>query len=127
MSVIAVIGSIEDTAASVSIEKGTNMEIKRAGWQASAKGPSDWFTGNVRIDPLFEAPDPAFVQGASVTSSRVRGLRGIPIRWDKLSRPGHPRAAASHSLTLVLALRFYPSSMLPRVQCLRQADGILNE
>jgi len=43
------------------------MEIKRTGTQASAKGPSDWFTGEVRIDPLFQAPDPALVQGASVT------------------------------------------------------------
>jgi len=43
------------------------MDIKRAGSQASAKGPSEWFTGTVRIDPLFQAPDPALVQGASVT------------------------------------------------------------
>lgn len=43
------------------------MEIKRSGSQPSAKGPSDWFTGTVRIDPLFQSPDPAFVQGASVT------------------------------------------------------------
>ena len=43
------------------------MEIKRAGSQASVKGSPDWFTGTVRIDPLFQAPDPAFVQGASVT------------------------------------------------------------
>jgi quercetin dioxygenase-like cupin family protein len=43
------------------------MEIKRAGTQPSTKRPSDWFTGTVRIDPLFQAPDPAFVQGASVT------------------------------------------------------------
>jgi len=43
------------------------MEIKRAGSQPSAKGPSDWFTGTVRIDPLFQAPDPALVSGASVT------------------------------------------------------------
>jgi quercetin dioxygenase-like cupin family protein len=43
------------------------MEIKRPGSQPSAKGPSEWFTGTVRIDPLFQAPDPAFVQGASVT------------------------------------------------------------
>src|SRR4051812_45030021 len=39
------------------------MEIKRAGSQPSAKGPSDWFAGSVRIDPLFQAPDPALVQG----------------------------------------------------------------
>ncbi len=43
------------------------IEIKRAGSQASAKGPSEWFTGAVRIDPLFQAPDPASVQAASVT------------------------------------------------------------
>ncbi len=43
------------------------MEIKRVGTQASAKGPSDWFTGTVRIDALFQAPDPAIVAGASVT------------------------------------------------------------
>ena len=43
------------------------MEIRRIGTQASRKGPSDWFTGTVRIDPLFQAPSPARVQGASVT------------------------------------------------------------
>jgi hypothetical protein len=34
------------------------MEITRAGAQPSAKGPGDWFTGTVRIDPLFQAPAP---------------------------------------------------------------------
>ena len=43
------------------------MEIKRNGSQASVKGPADWFTGTVRIDPLFQASDPARVTGASVT------------------------------------------------------------
>jgi len=43
------------------------MEIKRAGSQASGKGPAEWFTGTVRIDPLFQAPEPALVSGASVT------------------------------------------------------------
>ena len=43
------------------------MDIKRIGSQASSKGSSEWFTGTVRIDPLFHAPDPARVQGASVT------------------------------------------------------------
>ena len=43
------------------------MEIKRVGSQASGKGPADWFTGLVRIDPLFEAPHPARARGASVT------------------------------------------------------------
>ena len=43
------------------------MDIKRNGSQPSAKGPADWFTGVVRIDPLFQAPDPARVASASVT------------------------------------------------------------
>ena len=43
------------------------MQIKRAGSQTSGKGPEEYFTGTVRIDPLFEAPEPARVRGASVT------------------------------------------------------------
>jgi quercetin dioxygenase-like cupin family protein len=43
------------------------MEIKRNGSQPSGKGPAEWFTGAVRIDPLFKAPDPARASGASVT------------------------------------------------------------
>lgn len=43
------------------------MEITRVGSQASTKGPSDYFTGTVRIDPLIQAPDPARVASASVT------------------------------------------------------------
>jgi len=46
------------------------MEIKRSGSQSSTKGPADWFTGTVRIGPLFEAPEPARVRGASVTFER---------------------------------------------------------
>ena len=44
-----------------------NMEIKRIGSQPSSKGPADWFTGTVRIDPLFQANAPARAAGASVT------------------------------------------------------------
>ena len=43
------------------------MEIKRSGAQPSGRGPAEYFTGTVHIDPLFEAPDPARVRGASVT------------------------------------------------------------
>jgi quercetin dioxygenase-like cupin family protein len=43
------------------------MELKRSGSQPSSKGPEQYFTGNVRMDPLFEAPDPARARGASVT------------------------------------------------------------
>ena len=43
------------------------MDITRSGSQASRKGPAEYFTGTVRVDPLFEAADPARVVGASVT------------------------------------------------------------
>jgi quercetin dioxygenase-like cupin family protein len=44
-----------------------SMEIKRVGTQPSGKGPAEWFTGVVRIDPLFQANKPARAAGASVT------------------------------------------------------------
>jgi quercetin dioxygenase-like cupin family protein len=43
------------------------MEIKRAGSQPSGKGPTEWFTGTVRIDPLFQATEPARAAGNRVT------------------------------------------------------------
>ncbi len=43
------------------------MDIKKIGSQPSGKGPADYFIGNVRIDPFFQAPDPARAVGASVT------------------------------------------------------------
>lgn len=43
------------------------MEIKRNGSQPSGKGPAEWFTGRVRIDPLFQATAPARTSAASVT------------------------------------------------------------
>ena len=43
------------------------MEIKLNGTQVPMKGPADWFTGTVRVEPLFQAAEPARVQGASVT------------------------------------------------------------
>ncbi len=43
------------------------MQITHPGTNPSAKGPADWFTGTVRVDPLFTAPDPARVGGAHVT------------------------------------------------------------
>ena len=43
------------------------MEIKRAGSQASTTGSGDYFTGTVRVEPLFQAPVPARVSAAAVT------------------------------------------------------------
>ncbi len=43
------------------------MEITRAGSKPSNKGPAEWFTGVVRIDPLFQSAAPARAVGAHVT------------------------------------------------------------
>jgi quercetin dioxygenase-like cupin family protein len=43
------------------------MEIKRSGAEPSRRGPAEWFSGTVRLDPLFQPPKPARVVGALVT------------------------------------------------------------
>jgi quercetin dioxygenase-like cupin family protein len=43
------------------------MKLQRAGSQSSAKGPTEWFTGTVRIDPLFPVTAPARAAGNAVT------------------------------------------------------------
>ncbi|SEF59412.1 Cupin domain protein [Thalassococcus halodurans] len=43
------------------------MKITRSGSNASMKGPEDWFTGTVRIDPMFQAEDPGRATGSHVT------------------------------------------------------------
>src|SRR6267378_5687735 len=48
-----------------------DMEIKRCGSRPSGKGPEEYFTGTVRVDPLFDAADPARARGASVTFEPV--------------------------------------------------------
>jgi len=59
-------GDLIATAAGAA-ERTADMDIKRAGSQASQKGSADWFTGTVRIDPLFQAADPGRVSGGMVT------------------------------------------------------------
>ena len=54
-------------AAPPTTQRNGAMHITRAGSQPSTKGPADWFTGTVRIDPLFTAPAPARAAGATVT------------------------------------------------------------
>ncbi|MGY4292312.1 hypothetical protein ACVWXN_000404 [Bradyrhizobium sp. i1.4.4] len=44
-----------------------DIDIKRNGSRSSTKGNADWFTGSVRVDPLFQAPDPGRVSGGQVT------------------------------------------------------------
>lgn len=43
------------------------LSVARGGSQASRPGPAEWFTGRVRVDPLFAAPEPARASGAAVT------------------------------------------------------------
>ena len=43
------------------------MNLKRSGTQPSGKGPAECFTGTVRIDPLFQSPEPARALGVNVT------------------------------------------------------------
>jgi quercetin dioxygenase-like cupin family protein len=43
------------------------MEIRRSGSEPSGQGPAAYFTGSVRIDPLFSPPEPARAAGALVT------------------------------------------------------------
>lgn len=69
LAALAGAGAAAATPASTAPTRGRKeaMEIKRAGSRPSGKGPAEWFTGTVRIDPLFEAPEPARAAGASVT------------------------------------------------------------
>ena len=55
------------------------MEIKRSGSQPSSKGPAEWFTGEVAIDPLFETPDQRVFEGRALHSSQVLARHGTPI------------------------------------------------
>jgi hypothetical protein len=55
------------SALQLSPAKESFMKIARGGAQQSGKGPAEWFTGTVRLDPLFSPPDPGRVAGALVT------------------------------------------------------------
>ena len=61
------------------------MEIKRAGSQASTRGSSDYFTGTVRVDPLFRRPLPHASLARLSRSNPVRGRRGTRTRSDRRS------------------------------------------
>jgi quercetin dioxygenase-like cupin family protein len=63
----ALASAARDKSDKTDVHLERHMEIRKVGSQPSSKGPSDWFTGTVRIDPLFTAPDPALVSVASVT------------------------------------------------------------
>ena len=53
------------------------MDIRRSGTQPSGKGPAECFTGSVRIDPLFQAPEPARALGVSVDGKAVDWMEKV--------------------------------------------------
>ena len=65
------------------ITAGAHMEITKSGSQPSGKGPADWFTGTVRIDPLFRRPHRRGSAAPASRSSRARAPRGTRIRSDR--------------------------------------------
>ena len=65
------------------LSKERSLEIKRNDTRPSSKGPADYFTGTVHVEPLFQAPAPARVRGAtSLSSRRPHRLAHAPARPD---------------------------------------------
>lgn len=64
---MAVAATVLPSARRMEAQVGGHVDITRNGSRPSAPGPADWFTGTVRIDPLFDAPATARAAGASVT------------------------------------------------------------
>lgn len=65
--VLALAGASVGAARAADTASEAGQSVVRAGTQASAKGPEAWFTGTVRVDPLFRANEAANVSGAYVT------------------------------------------------------------
>jgi hypothetical protein len=106
------LAAAETPTPAVSTKQGIGtMEIKRNGSRPSAKGPADYFTGAVRIDPLFQAPEPARATGASVTfepgartawhTASARSDINRHIR----SRMGTARGRNATGRTIILSVR----------------------
>ena len=62
------------------IERNTAMQIRRAGSQPSVKGPADYFSGTVRVDPMFPATAPSRVNASHVTFEPGAARIGTRIR-----------------------------------------------
>ena len=76
------------------------MEIKRSGSQPSGKGPAEYFTGMVRVDPLFQAPAPARVLGVNVTFEPCArtNWHTHPLGATCVSRSAPPRRSPSRRM-----------------------------
>jgi hypothetical protein len=87
------------------------MEIKRVGSRPSAKGPAEWFTGTVRIDPLFQAPDPAFEE-----------IRPGDVVWFS---PGEKHWHGATPTTAMTHIAIQEKLDGSRARCLRTCTGSL--
>jgi quercetin dioxygenase-like cupin family protein len=67
LAVLAATGAAAQVANVSTQARNAMMQIIRSGSRPSAKGPADYFTGAVRVDPMFQAGDPARVSGGHVT------------------------------------------------------------
>ena len=86
------------------------MEVRRSGSRSSSEGPTEWFTGKVRIEPLFRASTPGRAQGASVTFE-----------------PGARTAWHTHPLgqtLIVMAGRGFVQSWGGRVEAIHPGDVV---
>ena len=81
LAALAAAGAAAAQAPAVTTQgRNGTMQITRNGSQPSRKGPAEYFTGAVRIDPLFQAPDPARVAAPASPSSRAPAPPGTRIR-----------------------------------------------
>jgi hypothetical protein len=103
------------------------MEIKRGGTQASRKGPAGNFTGSVRIDPLFDPPEPARTYGAMVTFEP-----GARAAWHThplgplLAGAGDPLAKDLFAVRLSEGLHLHIQGLVPsRHSCVADVHIVL--
>ncbi len=117
------------------------MEIKRNGSQASVKPPEEYFTGTVRLDPLFQSPAPARANGNScnVRTRRAHGMayasagpdfgRHRRLRPDAaLGRPRSKKSAPGDVVFIAPGEKHWhgagPTTAMTHIAIQEQVDGI---
>ncbi len=109
------------------------MDIKRSGSQLSGKGSAEHFTGNVRIDPLFEAPDPASAQHLPSYIERPSDAASIFAIWPGTGVPPGSEEWTWHEQTMQVPMfgSTAPTTMvrnvvIPTVTIFKPAAGTAN-
>ncbi len=109
------------------------MDIKRSGSQPSGKGPAEHFTGNVRIDPLLEAPDPASAQHLPSYIERPSDAAGVFAIWPGTGVPPGSEEWTWHEQTMQVpmpgstaATRMVRNVVIPTVTMFNPAVGTAN-